>query len=77
MRHRQSATCLESGEQQQQHIGRADSVRAQRREFTIRGDTLKQAQSFKYLGRWMGNDDHGGHAVQAQLLKARKVWARL
>ncbi len=52
-------------------------MKAQRKEFVIRGDTLKRAKSFKYLGRWMGKDDHDGRAVRAQLLKACKVWARL
>ncbi len=29
------------------------------------------------MGQWLDEDDHDGCAVQAQLVKARAVWARV
>ena len=71
MRHGQSTTFLESGERRRQHIQRANSVKTQQSEFDSRSDALKHAKSFKYLGHWMGKDNHNGRAVRAELLKAR------
>ena len=73
MGHAQSATCREMAARRVQHFNRAKAARAQRREFVINGDTLRQAESFKYLGRWLGQDDLDSHAVRAQLIKAHEV----
>jgi hypothetical protein len=75
--HGTTKLCLAGGERRQQHLRRAEATQAQRREFVISGDTLKRAESFKYLGRWLSEDDHDGRAVRAQLTKARTTWARL
>ncbi len=77
MIHAQSDTCHKMGETQRQHLRCSEVTRAQRREFVISGDTLRRAESFKYLGRWLGEDDQDGPAVRAQLVKARAVWARV
>ena len=75
--HGETALCKVGGQRRRQHLRRAQATKAQRREFTIYGDTLKRVESFKYLGRWMSEDDQDGRAVRAQLTNARKTWARL
>ena len=75
--HLQSQTCTGMGERRRQHERRAVAARAQRREFRIYGDLLNRVEKFKYLGRWLSQDDSDARAVRAQLVKARRVWARL
>ena len=54
---------------------RARAARAQQRTFSLGTDPLKAVPRFKYLGRWITQDDDDAMAVRAQLIKARKVWA--
>ena len=56
---------------------RAAAALAQKREFRVYGDTLRRVESFKYLGRWLSQADDDARAARAQLVKARRVWARL
>ena len=75
--HLQSRTCIGMGERRRQHERRATATLAQGREFKIYGDVLRRVERFKYLGRWLLQDDSDARAVRAQLVKARRVWARL
>ena len=50
--HATTKLCRAGGERRQQHLRRAAATQAQRREFVISGDTLKRAESFKYLGHY-------------------------
>ena len=45
--------------------------------FKIYGNVLNRVERFKYLGRWLSQDDSDARAVRAQLVKARRVWARM
>ena len=76
-KHNQSKFCQFMGEKWRQQERRAAATLAQRREFHIYGDKLKRVEKFKYLGRWLSQDDGDARAVRAQLVKARRVWARL
>ncbi len=49
----------------------------QEEEFTVYGDVLEQVEVFKYLGRRLSMTHNNAPAVRAQLVKARRVWARL
>jgi hypothetical protein len=46
-------------------------------EFTVEGSLLARVQDFKYLGRWLSQDDSDTLAVQHNLQKARKCWGQL
>ncbi len=45
--------------------------------FEVYGDVLERVEVFKYLGRQLSMMDNNAHAVRAQLVKARRVWARV
>jgi hypothetical protein len=53
------------------------SALALRQQFTVHGDMLERFEVFGYLGRLLSQDDNDIQAVQSQLRKARKTWARV
>ena len=69
--------CIVGGERHRQHEAAAASARALRQQFTAYGEVLERVEVFKYLGRLMSMDDEDGPAVNANLRKARRAWARL
>ena len=43
------------------------------REFQVYRDTLRRVEAFKYLGRWLSQEDSDNMAVSAQMTKARRA----
>ena len=76
-RHRGTALCREGGERLRQHEAAVNSALALRQEFTAYGDVLERVEVFRYLGRLLAMDDVDRQAVDANLRKARRAWARL
>ena len=76
-RHRESKNCREGTERRVQHEAAANSARALQQQFTAYGEPLERVEVFKYLGRLMAYDDNDAQAINTQLKKARKSWARI
>jgi hypothetical protein len=76
-RHVQMKECKVWVERQRQRETAISSALALRQQFTVRGDVLKRMEVFKYLGQMLAQDNDDVRAVQAQLQKARAVWARV
>ena len=53
------------------------SALALRQQFTVHGDVLERVEVFWYLGCLLSQDDNDIQAVQSQLCKARRTWARV
>ena len=45
--------------------------------FSAYGQPLENVSSFKYLGRWLTENDSDWQAVTGNLKKARKKWGRI
>ena len=73
--HERTNLCRTGRAQRGRQIRLARAARAQQRTFTLGPDPLETVPQFKYLGRWITQDDDDAMAVRAQLVKARKVWA--
>ncbi len=54
-----------------------ESALALRQQFSAYGDTLERVEVFKYLGRLLSMEDDDGPAINANVRKARRSWARL
>ncbi len=46
-------------------------------QFSVAREVLQQVEVFKYLGRFLAQDDDNIQAICAQLRKARATWARI
>ncbi len=77
MGHLNTAMCREGGEQQAQYKRAAELVIALRQQFSAYWDPLKRVEVFKYLGWLMTMEDDDGLAINANLRKGRRSWARL
>jgi len=75
--HWSSNLCIEGAARKEQHETAVAAGRALLERFTIYGEELERVETFKYLGRLLSMDDNDGPAVRANLLKARKSWARI
>ena len=75
--HHLSAFCRETGERQRQYDRRVQAALALRQQFHADGDVLGRVEVFKYLGRLLSQHDDDAQAVRAQMVKARKCWARV
>mmetsp|Transcript_33167 Transcript_33167/g.71665 ORF Transcript_33167/g.71665 Transcript_33167/m.71665 type:complete len:140 (-) Transcript_33167:86-505(-) len=64
-------------ERKKQYAAVAAATSALDQRFTAYGEELERVETFKYLGRFMAQDDSDVQAVRANLRKARKVWARI
>jgi hypothetical protein len=45
--------------------------------FYVKGEVLEKVESFRYLGRILGQDDDNIRAVRSQIKKARGIWAQV
>jgi hypothetical protein len=53
------------------------SALALRQLFYVKGEVLEKVESFRYLGRILGQDDNDIRAVWSQIKLARGIWARV
>ena len=65
------------GERRRQYEAAAASARALRQQFTAYGEVLERVEVFKYLGRLVSMEDEDAPAINANIAKARRAWARL
>ena len=63
--------------QKEQHEAAINSARALEQRFSAYWVMLERVEVFKYLGHLLAFDDNDAQAVQANLRKARKCWARI
>ena len=53
------------------------SALALRQQFTVHGEVLEWVEVFRYFGCLLLQDDNDIQAVQSQLCKACRTWARV
>ena len=75
--HQRTQLCIKG----QQRNKRRDEQKQQRLakevQFTIRGEPIERVSCFKYLGRWLSEDDDDMLAVRENVGKARARWGRV
>ena len=59
------------------HEATANSARALQQQLTAYGEPLERVEVFKYLDMLMAYDDNDAQAINTQMRKARKSWARI
>ena len=69
--------CIEGGQRHRQYEAAAASARALRQQFTAYGKVLDRVEVFKYLGRLVAMNINDTQAINANIAKARRTWARL
>ena len=75
--HWRTALCRQGRDMKCQREAAVCSARALQQQFTTYGVPLEHVEVFKYLGRLMSYDDRDTRAVNSNLKKARKCWARI
>jgi hypothetical protein len=75
--HQQSVQCRGVFEVRLQHEVAARSQDTLQQEFFCGGEELKMVEVFKYLGRMLAYDNKSIQAMQANLKKAGRCWARI
>ena len=69
--------CNEGEARWVQHKAAATFIKALEARFTSYGKELERVKVFKYLGQLLAFNDNDTHKIRANLMKARKVWARV
>ena len=75
--HEGTAMCRVDGERRRQLEARKRAALALRQQFFANDETLKRVEVFKYLRRLLTQPDEDAQTVRANLVKARKCWARV
>ncbi len=74
--HKDMQLCWDSAAQRHQLRARTDEALTLWQQFVVNRDVLDWVEVFKYLGRFLSQDDDDTRAVQAQAVKAHMCWAR-
>ena len=75
--HQKTVLCIKQWEQQVQHEIAATAQQSLQTRFLAYGEELERVEVFKYLGWLLANDNNDTQAIQANLAKACKAWARV
>jgi len=75
--HLHNQLCRDLAARAAQHTAAAASMEALQQELTAYGEMLERVEVFKYLGRLLSYIDDDAQAVRNNLLKARRIWARI
>ena len=73
-RHKQSKYCKDGAERIRKEEMRILQEAAQAQAFTADGELLERVDIFKYLGRWLEEEDDDCVTIDANIKKARKRW---
>jgi hypothetical protein len=76
-KHQHTRLCREGWERKKQHEAAEAARIALARMFTAYGEDLERVEVFKYLGQSLTYEDNDSQAMQLNLKKARKSWARV
>ncbi len=60
-----------------QHEAATHSQQALQQDFFCGGDELERVEVFKYLGQMLAYDDNDTQAMQSNLKKSQRCWARI
>ena len=73
-KHRASNIC-KVGQDREKKRRQIESKNKATRQFTVEGTPIENVREFKYLGRWLHEEDDDLPAVQANIKKASARWA--
>jgi hypothetical protein len=76
-KHQCTRLCCEGWERKKQHKAAEAARIALARTFTAYGEDLERVEVFKYLERLLTYDNNDSQAMQSNLKKSRKSWARV
>jgi hypothetical protein len=71
---RDNETCRQGTEQKRKRKMDAERETERNVRFNINGNDVENVSEFKYLGRWLSQDDNDMTAVRANIKKARERW---
>ena len=75
--HQQTMLCKGMYKMRLQHEAATHSQQALQQDFFCGGDKLERVEVFKYLGQMLAYDDNDTQAMQSNLKKSQRCWARI